>query len=71
MKLSARNIIPGEIVEVKLGTVAAEIQIKIADGIVISSTITVASAKRLDLQVGKKAYAIIKASNVIVAVDEE
>ncbi len=69
MKLSARNVIPGTITSVKLGQVAAEIQIEVAGGIIVSSTITVASTKRLDLKVGQKAYAVIKASDVIVGID--
>ena len=69
MKLSARNIFPGKVVDVKRGQTTANVKIEIAPGIVISSTITVDSVDDLGLKVGDKASAIIKSSEVIVGKD--
>jgi molybdopterin-binding protein len=69
MKLSARNSIPGRITNVKLGPVSAEVSINVAPGIDIVSVISAASAQDLKLQAGMSAYAVIKASNVMVGVD--
>jgi molybdate transport system regulatory protein len=70
MILSARNVIEGTVTDIKLGQVAAEVQVDIGSGKTITSTITVNSTKRLDLEVGKTVSVIIKASDVIVAVDD-
>jgi molybdopterin-binding protein len=69
MKLSARNNIPGTVTHVKLGPVSAEITINVAPGIDIVSVISSASVDTLGLKVGAKAYAVIKASSVMVGVD--
>jgi molybdopterin-binding protein len=69
MKLSARNCIEGKIIDIKEGPVSTEVTIETAAKEVIVSSITTASAKALGLKVGGKAYAVIKASNVMVAVD--
>jgi molybdopterin-binding protein len=69
VKLSARNVIKGKIVEIKEGTVNSEIVLDIGGGTKIASIITKESAAVLKLKVGEPAYAVIKASNVIVAVD--
>ena len=69
MKLSARNQFKGKIVEIKEGAVNGTVKIDIGGGNVISSVITMASIKELGLAVGKEAYAVIKASSVMVGVD--
>ena len=69
MKLSARNQIKGKIVEVTEGAVNGTVKIDIGGENVICSVITMAAIKELGLAVGKEAYAVIKASNVMVAVD--
>jgi molybdopterin-binding protein len=69
MKLSARNILKGKVTNVTKGTVAAEIQVDIGGGNVITSTITVGSAERLALKPGKDVSVIIKSSEVIIGVD--
>lgn len=69
MKLSARNQLKGTICSVDVGSVNDVVKIKLASGDIISATITKQSAQELGLEVGKEAYAIIKASSVIVAVD--
>ena len=69
MKISARNTIKGTIKHVVQGPVSAEILLKVAPGIDIVAVISTTSAKALKLKKGKKAYAVIKASSVMVAVD--
>jgi molybdopterin-binding protein len=69
MKLSARNILKGKVVQIKSGAVNTEVIIELPSGAQIVSIITKESAENLGLAVGKPAYAVIKASNVMVAVD--
>lgn len=69
MKLSARNTIKGTIKQVILGPVSAEVLLRVAPGIDIVAVISTSSAKSLKLKKGKKAYAVIKASSVMVAID--
>ncbi len=69
MKISARNCLEGKIVEIKEGPVSTEVTIETAAGEMIVSSITTTSAKNLGLKVGEKAYAVIKASSVMVAVE--
>lgn len=66
MKLSARNILPGKVVEIKRGQTTANVKIEIASGVVITATITLDAVDDLALQVGDQAAAIVKASEVIV-----
>jgi molybdopterin-binding protein len=66
MKLSARNILKGKVVQVKKGAVAAQINVDIGGGNVITSTITVDAAEDLGLAEGKDVSVIIKASEVIL-----
>jgi molybdopterin-binding protein len=69
MKLSARNIMKGTVVKVVPGSVNAEVTIRIADGLEIVSMVSKTSVEQLGLKPGAAAYAIIKASNVILGVD--
>jgi len=68
MKLSARNQLKGKIVEVKKGMTTTHVRIDIG-GQIITASITNESADDLRLEKGKTAYAIIKASSVMVGVD--
>ena len=68
MKLSARNQLKGKIVEVKKGATTAHVRIDVG-GQIITASITNDSADELKLGKGKTAYAIIKATSVIVGVD--
>jgi molybdopterin-binding protein len=68
MKLSARNQLKGKIVEVKKGATTAHVRIDVG-GQVVTASITNESVDELGLAVGKAAYAIVKASSVMVAVD--
>ena len=69
MKLSARNSIRGKVTHLTIGPVSAEVTISVAPGIDIVSVISATSAKDLKLAVGSPAYAVIKASSVMVGVD--
>ena len=69
MKLSARNLLKGKVTKITLGAVNAEVEIELAGGQIVVSIITINSVKRLGLEVGKEAYAMVKASNVMIAVD--
>lgn len=69
MKISSRNAFKGTVKEIVIGAVSAEVTIEIAPDIEVVSVITKSSAERLGLAEGKEAYAIIKASDVAVAVD--
>jgi molybdopterin-binding protein len=69
MKLSARNILKGKIIQIKHGAVNTEVIIELTGGAQVVSIITKESAENLGLAVGKTAYAVIKASSVMVAVD--
>jgi molybdopterin-binding protein len=68
MKLSARNQLKGRVVEVKKGATTAHVRIDIG-GQILTASITNESADELGLAPGKTAYAVIKASSVMVAVD--
>ncbi|GAA2841305.1 molybdopterin-binding protein [Aminobacter aminovorans] len=68
MKLSARNQIKGKIVEVTKGATTSHVRIDIG-GAVVTASITNEAVDELRLAVGKEAYAVIKASDVMVAVD--
>jgi molybdopterin-binding protein len=69
MKISARNILKGKVKEVKPGVVNAEVTVELPGGIQVVSVITKESADNLGLAKGKEVYAVIKASNVMIAVD--
>ncbi len=69
MKLSARNILKGKVKEITEGSVNNEVTIELPGGIPIVAVITKKSSLSLGLAVGKEAYAVIKASSVMVAVD--
>lgn len=68
MKLSARNQIKGKIVEVTKGATTSHVRIDIG-GAVVTASITNEAVDDLELAVGRDAYAIIKASDVMVGVD--
>lgn len=69
MKLSARNVLKGKILEVKRGQTTAHVKLDVGGGIVITSSITMAAVDELKLKPGDAAYAVIKASDVIVGID--
>lgn len=69
MKISARNQLKGKVKSIKHGPVSTEVVISIANGVEITSVITESAAVDLGLKNGSEVYAVIKASNVLVAVD--
>jgi molybdopterin-binding protein len=69
MRISARNQFKGKILEVKKGATTAHVRLEIAPGQVITSSITNDAVEELGLKAGGTAIAIIKASNVMIAVD--
>jgi len=69
MKISARNTLKGKIKKITTGAVNSEIIIELPGGTEVVSIITKASADALGLKEGKEAFAVIKASNVMIAVD--
>jgi molybdopterin-binding protein len=69
MKLSARNALPGIVRKIEPGAVNAEVTIELAPGLIVVSIITLDAVNGLQLKVGDRAYAVIKASSVMVAVD--
>lgn len=69
MRISARNVLRGKVQKVVEGAVNVEVLLKLDGGEEVVSIITKASAERLGLSVGKMAYAIVKASDVMIGVD--
>lgn len=69
MKISARNALEGTIKEVHKGATTAHVEIEIKGGGIVTASITNEAVEDLGLAIGKKATAIIKSSDVIVAVD--
>ena len=68
MKISARNLIKGKVKEITLGAVNAEVVLALPDGQEMVSIITKRSVENLGLEVGKEVYAVIKSSDVMIAV---
>ena len=69
MNISARNRLKGTVKAVTHGAVNSEVVIEVAPGVEVVAIITKSSAESLGLRVGAAAYAVIKASNVMVATD--
>jgi molybdopterin-binding protein len=69
MRISARNVLKGKIVGIAIGAVNTEVVIELPGGSRIVSIISKVSADKLGLKEGKEAYAVIKASSVMVATD--
>jgi molybdate transport system regulatory protein len=70
MKISARNQLPGSVKSVTQGTVMAEVVVTVDGGHEIVAAITAESARRLDLSAGKRVMAVIKSTEVMIAVDD-
>lgn len=69
MKLSARNVLKGKVKAVNHGAVNSEVVLELTGGEEVVAVITKASAENLGLADGKEVYAVIKATNVMIAVD--
>ncbi len=69
MKISARNRFRGIVTEIQKGAVNGIVKIDIGGGNLMSATISMNAIEELGLAVGKPAYAIVKATSVMVGVD--
>jgi molybdopterin-binding protein len=69
MKISARNTLAGVVRKIEEGAVNAEVTLEIAPGIQIVSVVTLDAVRSLRLKPGDRAYAVIKASSVMVGID--
>jgi molybdopterin-binding protein len=69
VKLSARNVLKGKVTQVTKGQTTAHVKIEIAAGVVVTASITNEAVDELKLKAGDAAYAVIKASDVMVAKD--
>jgi len=69
MEISARNSLRGAVKQVIPGAVNTEVIVELANGLEVVAIITKESAERLNLAQGKKVYAVIKASDVMIATD--
>lgn len=68
MRISARNSLKGKVVDITKGATTSHVRIDVG-GTVVTASITNTSVDELGLQVGNTAYAVIKASDVMVGVD--
>jgi molybdopterin-binding protein len=66
MKLSARNQLKGKIVDVRKGATTSHVRIEIGQGVIFTSSITNEAVVELDLKIGDEAWAVIKASDVMI-----
>jgi len=69
MEISARNTLKGTVKQVLPGAVNTEVNVELANGLEVVAIITKESAERLNLSKGKEVYAVIKASDVMIAID--
>ena len=70
MKISARNQFKGTVLSIDAGAVNGIVKIDIGGGNVVSATISMNAINELGLEAGKEAYAVVKATSVMVAVDD-
>jgi len=66
MKLSARNQLKGKIVDVAKGATTSHVRIDIGGGVIVTSSITNEAVADLNLKAGDDAWAVIKASDVMI-----
>jgi len=69
MEISARNSLKGKIKQIIPGAVNTEVVVELANGLEVVAIITKESAERLNLTKGKEVYTVIKASDVMIAID--
>ncbi|MGD9340842.1 MAG: TOBE domain-containing protein [Chromatiales bacterium] len=69
MQISARNVMKGRVKSVNTGAVNTEVVIEVGGGTEIVSIVTKTSAEELGLKEGSEVYAVVKASNVMIAID--
>ena len=71
MNLSARNKLTGKVVELNKGAVNAVVKVELANKMVVTSTISLAAAEELGLEVGKEATAVVKATSVMISTNPQ
>jgi len=69
MKISARNVLKGTITEIVKGATTSHVRIDIGGGTIVTASITNEAVADLTLEKGKQAYAVVKASDVMVGID--
>ena len=69
MRLSARNQIKGRILEVRKGATTSHVRVDIGNGVVMTSSITNEAVEELGLKAGSDAIVVVKASDVMIAVE--
>jgi molybdopterin-binding protein len=69
MRISARNQIKGTVVEVKKGATTSHIRVDIGNGQIMTSSITNEAVDDLNIKAGDKVTVVVKASDVLIAVD--
>ncbi|TPK64525.1 transporter [Mesorhizobium sp. B2-4-19] len=69
MKISARNVLKGTITEIVEGATTSHVRIDIGGGAIVTASITNEAVADLKLEKGKQAYAVVKASDVMVGID--
>jgi len=69
MRLSARNVLAGKVIEVKKGATTAHVKLELNGGAVVTAAITNEAVEELGLKVGDMASAVIKASDVMIGKD--
>jgi molybdopterin-binding protein len=69
MKVSARNVLKGTITEIVKGATTSHVRIDIGGGAIVTASITNEAVADLKLEKGKQAYAVVKASDVMVGID--
>ncbi|MCJ8278496.1 MAG: molybdopterin-binding protein [Rivularia sp. ALOHA_DT_140] len=69
MKVSARNHLKGTVKKIIPGVVNTEVTLEVAPGVEVVSIITKSSAEQMHLSLGKEAYIVVKATDVMVGID--
>lgn len=70
MRISARNVLKGKVVGVEKGATTSHVRIELPSGQLVTAAITNEAVDALKLEAGKDAYAVVKASDVMIAVDD-
>jgi molybdopterin-binding protein len=69
MRLSARNQLTGSVVAIDDGAVTTTVKVRLEGGATMTSSITKEAAEELGLEIGKTVIAVVKASDVMIAVE--
>lgn len=70
VKISTRNQLKGTVKDIQTGMVNSEVTVKLPNGVEIVAVITKKSAESMGLEPGKEVYALVKATNVMIGVDD-